>query len=71
MGLKVRYLPDNGPGLEDKAKLIEYLRSESSNGGDGRCLCGGCIATWVLRHFIDNPDAEWEVDEDGLPRMKS
>lgn len=68
--LTVVWLEDDDVGLENQEKLIEVLRSEASNLGDGRCLCHGCIYAWVLAHFVDHPGGKWEVEAGEIAHLK-
>lgn len=58
MGLIVSYIEDDKPGLDDLDTLMKALRSAASNGGDSRCLCGGCLAAWALKHLSDYQKTE-------------
>ena len=49
MSLQVHYLNDDQPPISEREQLIAALEAAKSNGGDGRCLCSGCLAYWALK----------------------
>jgi hypothetical protein len=58
MSLYVTYLEDGVRGIDNKDVLIKQLRANASNGGDTRCLCGGCLAYWALKLLVDEADVK-------------